>query len=298
MSAPRIGFYFVPMPQEIWDQNIELSLAEFRLYGYLIRHQLRIGEAIPSISHDELLNGIWTKKDGKSARLDSGCGVSRNSLKQAIIDLRNRGWITLENISDNPNMPRLAIKVRLSVSDRLVSTADTPDVNSSHPECQSLTPKTAAIKEVEVVEGVEVKTNAQTSIEVHAVFSLPVVGSGKPWPVTQEVYDAWTRAYPGINVMAELEKATAWLVSNPRRGKTARGMSKFANSWLSRAQDNLTRHGDPNGNRQGYTPPAIVRADVASAVLSRSLQREDDREQAEKDQGGNYATSFGDDGDT
>lgn len=79
------------MPQEIWDENITLSLCEFRLLGYLLRHQLRTKNEKVLVSQDELLHGR-RRKDG--SRIDQGCGIgnARNLIK-ARISLEERGWL-------------------------------------------------------------------------------------------------------------------------------------------------------------------------------------------------------------
>lgn len=50
-----------------------------------------------------------------------------------------------------------------------------------------------------------------------------------------EAYSAWRDAYPGVDVLAEVAKAHAWEVANPKRRKTNR--LRFLDSWMSRAQD-------------------------------------------------------------
>ena len=44
-----------------------------------------------------------------------------------------------------------------------------------------------------------------------------------------------TRAHPGKDVPGELDRAAAWLACNPTKGKTAKGMPRFLNGWLQRA---------------------------------------------------------------
>jgi hypothetical protein len=66
------------------------------------------------------------------------------------------------------------------------------------------------------------------------VFTLGAVG-GAVWEPGAVQIAAWREAYPGVSLEGEFRKMRAWLASNPGRGKTARGMSRFVNSWLSRA---------------------------------------------------------------
>lgn len=70
------------------------------------------------------------------------------------------------------------------------------------------------------------------------VLVFPCVGqSGKAWPLFQTKINEYAEAYPGIDVYAECRKALQWLRDNSQRQKTFRGMSKFLNGWLGRAQD-------------------------------------------------------------
>lgn len=45
----------------------------------------------------------------------------------------------------------------------------------------------------------------------------------------------WEKAYPAVNITAELNKACVWLVENPKNRKSNYG--RFLSNWLSRAQD-------------------------------------------------------------
>lgn len=70
------------------------------------------------------------------------------------------------------------------------------------------------------------------------VAELPCVGSkGLVYRVAQEQVAGWQRAFPGVDVQAELQKAKAWLDANPTRRKTHQGTPRFIVSWLSRQQD-------------------------------------------------------------
>jgi hypothetical protein len=53
---------------------------------------------------------------------------------------------------------------------------------------------------------------------------------------------AWQRTYKAVDVNQELAAMESWLDANPTRRKTKRGIKKFINAWLSRAQD---RGGSP-----------------------------------------------------
>ena len=48
---------------------------------------------------------------------------------------------------------------------------------------------------------------------------------------------AWQRAYPKVDVHQELAAMESWLDANPAKRKTPKGIKRFINSWLSRAQN-------------------------------------------------------------
>ena len=65
---------------------------------------------------------------------------------------------------------------------------------------------------------------------------------------------AWQRVYPAINVHQELNAMESWLDANPTRRKTSRGIKRFINSWLSRAQD---RGGSPQVRAKANSSKSI-----------------------------------------
>ena len=44
------------------------------------------------------------------------------------------------------------------------------------------------------------------------------------------------KAYPGVDLDAELTKMSIWLTANPAKGKTAKGMLRFIAGWLGRVR--------------------------------------------------------------
>jgi hypothetical protein len=60
--------------------------------------------------------------------------------------------------------------------------------------------------------------------------------NGTEWEPTMQDIRMWMKTYPNINLEQELNKMESWLYSNPGKRKTERGISRFINSWLSRAR--------------------------------------------------------------
>jgi len=56
--------------------------------------------------------------------------------------------------------------------------------------------------------------------------------------------------YPAVDVRAHLRAMKGWLLSNPKKRKTASGMNRFVNSWLSDKQDKAGANGSTLFNGQ------------------------------------------------
>lgn len=61
--------------------------------------------------------------------------------------------------------------------------------------------------------------------------------AGKDWHAPPDLIAGLATAYPGVDVPAECAKVRVWLMANPTKRKTERGMPKFLNSWMERAQN-------------------------------------------------------------
>jgi hypothetical protein len=68
------------------------------------------------------------------------------------------------------------------------------------------------------------------------------------WQPEQKDIIAWGRAFPKIDVHQELSAMESWCDANPSKRKTAKGIKRFVNAWLTRAQD---RGGSPQHLRSG-----------------------------------------------
>lgn len=67
-------------------------------------------------------------------------------------------------------------------------------------------------------------------------YSFPTK-DGKEWFLPDGKLAEWQETYPRLDVPSELRKARQWLLDNPAKQKTFRGMTRFLGAWLTRAQD-------------------------------------------------------------
>jgi hypothetical protein len=64
-----------------------------------------------------------------------------------------------------------------------------------------------------------------------------ILNTGDLWEPEDADIIQWQKTYPAVDVFAELAKMESWLDANPSKRKTSKGIKRFVNSWLSRAQD-------------------------------------------------------------
>lgn len=88
------------------------------------------------------------------------------------------------------------------------------------------------------------------------VLVFPTVGTSSTWGLSSTQVAEWQGLFPNIDVLSEMRKAVAWVLANPAKRKTAKGMPRFLVSWLMRVVDTGRRQGF-----QGSTPAAGKMAD-------------------------------------
>lgn len=73
------------------------------------------------------------------------------------------------------------------------------------------------------------------------VLTFPVVGNeGPEWRLRRVQVDEWRAAFPGVDVVAECQKALGWVRADKGRRKTPRGMPKFLYGWIARSVNSGT----------------------------------------------------------
>lgn len=73
--------------------------------------------------------------------------------------------------------------------------------------------------------------------EPEACVEALVLNDGTEWRPTFRDYEEFKRLYPSVDIDDQFRRMRAWLLTNPSRRKTKRGVMQFVNRWLSKAQD-------------------------------------------------------------
>jgi uncharacterized protein YdaU (DUF1376 family) len=84
------------------------------------------------------------------------------------------------------------------------------------------------------------------------VIGLPTVSEGD-FQIFETDIAEWEPAFPAVNVRQQLASMRQWLIANPTKRKTRRGMRKFVVGWLDRKQNEagavIARGGAPPPKR-------------------------------------------------
>ena len=64
-----------------------------------------------------------------------------------------------------------------------------------------------------------------------------ILNTGEVWEADDADIIQWQKTYPAVDIFLELAKMESWIDANPTKRKTSKGIKRFVNSWLSRAQD-------------------------------------------------------------
>jgi hypothetical protein len=94
--------------------------------------------------------------------------------------------------------------------------------------------------------------SAPASAEV-SLLDFVTRGKTRTWILTQREVDGLREAFPDLDIVAEAKKAKAWLVANPTKTKTTKGMPAFLYRWISNEQ-NGPRTGRPGNGKPARDP--------------------------------------------
>jgi hypothetical protein len=102
------------------------------------------------------------------------------------------------------------------------------------------------------------------------------------WPVPRDAVVGWERAFPAVDVLAELARAWAWLDANPKQRPTLRGVKRFVQSWLARSQDRAAARSAQHaqgGTMRRTAPHPLSKTEAAFVALAEfGIQRSSDDE--------------------
>jgi len=112
-------------------------------------------------------------------------------------------------------------------------------------------------------------SGGQTS-EPEADVEALILNDGLEWRPTEALFAEYVRLYPNVDVKQQFNVMRSWCLSNPKKRKTKRGITRFVNSWLTREQDKGYRRPADNGSYQQRQSESGYSQDVLNRLASES----------------------------
>lgn len=118
----------------------------------------------------------------------------------------------------------------------------------NHTENPAVPERSRSVPEAEATAG-ERKPRAEPLRDsTPVVLMFPTVGAPSTWDLHQSRIDAWSKLYPGLDVLAECREAFAWAEANATKRKTANGMPAFLVRWFGKSVNNPRAGGSAGQN--------------------------------------------------
>lgn len=151
------------------------------------------------------------------------------------------------NTKSNVGSTQVEHKSNVGSTDKIREDKNREDCNSSSPLQEESIKNKSNLKHTGTTPiacsepSEELKLEAEDPVG-KPVFITIVSRTGEEVPVYTEMVEMWKEAYPAVDVEAQLREIKAWSKSNRTNRKSAGGMDKFINNWLSREQDRAEKY--------------------------------------------------------
>lgn len=219
------------MPNRIIKDSIRTSRTvnnmtdfQFRFWVYLITYVDDYGRGS---ADPELLKGfVFPRRKG----------VTESTIKKALLDLASSGSVLLYEVDGEPYFcfPNWSSHQRIQTK------------KSKFPAPEDGSPPLSTVSHGEPLPESESNPNTNPNpkndsaeLQINSTpppITLPL-NDGSEFSVSQEKINEFSELYPAVDVMQQLRAMRGWLINNPEKRKTARGINAFINRWLSKEQD-------------------------------------------------------------
>ena len=80
-----------------------------------------------------------------------------------------------------------------------------------------------------------------------------ILNDGSEWRPSVQDVEEWKNLYPGVDIVVEFGRMRQWCKDNPKKCKTRSGVRRFARGWLDRQQNQPSKYGSGQGQKDKYT---------------------------------------------
>ncbi len=114
------------------------------------------------------------------------------------------------------------------------------------------------------------RSSGKQTSEPEADVEALILNDGSEWRPTEALFAEYVRLYPNVDVKQQFNVMRSWCLSNPKKRKTRRGITRFVNSWLTREQDKGYRRPAENGSYQQRQSESGYSQDILNRLANES----------------------------
>lgn len=182
--------------------------------------------------------------DGRPAIIKGTCfplkeNVTVKTIKDALNKLATAELVNLYTVDGKPylSLPTWEQHQTRRASKSKYPNPDDGEMISSENNCMQMN-SDVHVFENDIRNRNTINDNNKRGAETPLADVEPItLNDGTEWKCPLADYEEYSRLYPGVDIDNAFREMRAWCNSNPTKRKTARGIKRFVNGWLSRQQD-------------------------------------------------------------
>ena len=218
--------------------------------GYFKGNPIKRGELVTSINNLMLVTGI----------------KSDNTIRKWLKVFESEDMISLKSTNKYTHINIVNYDKFQDVGETLAElnaqqTADQTAYQSAQRSAYNI----RIIRNIRSKEYINTTCPEQTSFASEPVMDLPplILKDGSRFHISQNHFNEFVNAYPGVDVRDQILKMSQWLKTNPTKRKTKNGIMRFINSWIARAEREDARQSQSS---MKITMPEYIRQQEAGTL--------------------------------
>ena len=182
--------------------------------------------------------------DGRPAIIKGTCfplkeGVTTKNIESALSKLTSAGLVKRYVVDGKPylSLPSWGQHQTTRAAKSKYPNPDDGEMITSENNCMQINAD-VPVFENDIRNRNTINDNNKRGAETPLSDVEPItLNDGTEWVCPLADYEEYRRLYPGVDIDKAFREMRAWCKSNPANRKTARGIKRFVNGWLSRQQD-------------------------------------------------------------
>ena len=191
--------------------------------GYFKGNPIKRGELVTSINNLMLVTGI----------------KSDNTIRKWLKVFESEDMISLKSTNKYTHINILNYDKFQDVGETLAElNAQQSAYQTAYQSAQRSADNIRIIRNIRSKEDINTTCPEQTSFASEPVMDLPplILKDGSRFHISQNHFNEFVNAYPGVDVRDQIMKMSQWLKTNQTKRKTKNGIMRFINSWIARSE--------------------------------------------------------------